>query len=1096
MKRIFTFVFALSMCLGQMLAQSDGAVFLETFRNVAGNAAGTAELVTSQLDHPDGWTFDNVYAGEQCIVVRKGGSVTLPAVPELIGNVECVIGMEPWGEWDGSTEEDHVLTITNGELSSSTYSERVAMSYLYAYGLGPDSRLTLTVSHDVKITRLGYAYGGVMKFDDNQPVTYSHPSGEYFSPIDVTLTSQGSNYCYYDDASRYIMVYTTDGTEPTRHSTRYTGAPVHVASNTTIRAGLIVANGGMMLSPAQTYTFPVQENSERPENTCDVTVAPGELKDKLVDLDVDVIESLALHGRINGEDLAYLCAAEGRVAELIYIDLSDVTFDYDGTPYKVRVVAPEAGMGTVYTYQYIFSADNYDESVPTGRPGSYRYNCYRNDLSALFYKNSKIKTVVWPKCLQEVGESAFAYCGSLKNVILHDGVTVIGKSAFSGSPVEFYDFPKSVEKIGASAFADTRLGAIRFDKKVEIGEGAFAWSTLQELDLPYPTDSIAPAAFVNTNLKRISIGEGVKYIGANAFASCPIAEAQLPSSIREIGGGCFSNCPFLGGIEPIDGVRYIGKVAYEVTDQSRTAYNVKDGTVMLGDDLFQYVSAGDYTLPASVEIIGESAFASSGIKSLPNLPNLKRIHADAFYACEKLGRVIIPESVEYISPSAFSNCDALWNMTYNAIDADTEYGLNMRSVEKVTLGDRVRRLPQGLFTNNTDLTELVLPQSVEIIEERAFEGCTNLAYIGLGDNIHTIKGYAFSGCAALKDIHWPLGLKYVGEWAFSRCASLEVASFPEGVTTVEYGALNECKGLKTLYLASTIEDMHQYWLSNIVPDAPITVTCASETPLDCARECTLRYVKQVRVPATAVDAYRQHPSWANLASCIAPIGEISPAVENKNTTFKDNVADDADLTDAVVGDVYVTIDKLDAFDRTDGSIILFSAHTTDETAAIGGMAPGKSDLANRFNGLVTMVSSGYGVINIDCLTIGSRQISVKIGEDEPRTFTQPNKGNVTVNYNVPADTYVYVYATDNAAAQPSARQSRAAAQDVTDYVKIYAIGVDVEYTGIEEMEADKDGRAAVTGIYTIDGVRVASPSAPGIYIVRRADGTASKILVR
>ena len=59
-----------------------------------------------------------------------------------------------------------------------------------------------------------------------------------------------------------------------------------------------------------------------------------------------------------------------------------------------------------------------------------------------------------------------------------------------------------------------------------------------------------------------------------------------------------------------------------------------------------------------------------------------------------------------------------------------------------------------------------------------------------------------------------------------------------------------------------------------------------------------------------------------------------------------------------------------------------------------------------------------------------------------------------------------------------------------------AIGVDVEYTGIEEMEADKDGRAAVTGIYTIDGVRVASPAAPGLYIVRRADGTASKILVR
>ena len=36
--------------------------------------------------------------------------------------------------------------------------------------------------------------------------------------------------------------------------------------------------------------------------------------------------------------------------------------------------------------------------------------------------------------------------------------------------------------------------------------------------------------------------------------------------------------------------------------------------------------------------------------------------------------------------------------------------------------------------------------------------------------------------------------------------------------------------------------------------------------------------------------------------------------------------------------------------------------------------------------------------------------------------------------------------------------------------------------------------AAAAGIYTIDGVRVATMSQPGLYIIKSADGTAKKVL--
>ena len=46
-------------------------------------------------------------------------------------------------------------------------------------------------------------------------------------------------------------------------------------------------------------------------------------------------------------------------------------------------------------------------------------------------------------------------------------------------------------------------------------------------------------------------------------------------------------------------------------------------------------------------------------------------------------------------------------------------------------------------------------------------------------------------------------------------------------------------------------------------------------------------------------------------------------------------------------------------------------------------------------------------------------------------------------------------------------------------------------TGISGVAAPA---AAAAGIYTIDGVRVATMSQPGLYIIKSADGTAKKVL--
>ena len=185
----------------------------------------------------------------------------------------------------------------------------------------------------------------------------------------------------------------------------------------------------------------------------------------------------------------------------------------------------------------------------------------------------------------------------------------------------------------------------------------------------------------------------------------------------------------------------------------------------------------------------------------------------------------------------------------------------------------------------------------------------------------------------------------------------------------------------------------------------------------------------------------------------------------------------------------------DGYDSSDGSIVLNSSMTDDEADAFGGMAPGVTDLSNRFNGLVVMVAAGEGTVSVNCRTIGSRRVAVKIGEAEPQLFTKDDKGEVSVEYNVAEDTYIYIYGVDTAAPAPSLLKARTQAAAGENCVKLYSITVNPQQSGIESID-DKASEAPITDYYTIDGVRVATPDTKGIYVVRRADGSTGKVIVK
>lgn len=1140
MRRIKLILFLFLFCIGIQPALAEGRdlLFEETFEKVVGTSDGKTKLNPSQLDNPSGWTFDNVYAGEGNLIIKEGGSITLPVIPELIGNACLSVNAIHWHNPDKEYDDDDPfywdflakvnVSISNGKLSSDECGEeRIKM-----YGVDGNSRLKITAPNDIVLRSVSvyYPFGS----SGGHYIRFSHEAGPFYEPFDLTLNPW--NIQVDDGDSIYnITVYTLDGSMPNHHSQRYhKDDKIHIASTTTVRAAMILADGSMRYNDPMTYTLTKRYDiNEQPENTYQIEVKPGQLKKQLLDLDPDEVNGLVLTGTMNGEDLKFLADAQGLVGSLAYLDLEKVKFEYDGTVY--RTYSPSKGFHEEQKiYNYIFSKENRTEQVPAGF-GYKRYDCYRNNLARAFFKNGSLVTVKLPESMTEVGEDIFADCKTLRGVKLPEGVAHIEGAAFQGCNIleklnfpakltsvgdnafrsclslELDNLPNSLLYVGREAFCDVPLKALKLDRKVEMGAGAFSNTPITEIEMATPCDSILGETFSNCpNLTKITIGEGLKYIGYNAFSNSPIKEANLPSTLRDISSYAFlgysSYCPFINDIQPENHIRYIGKVAYQCVDRDLEEYTIKDGTVTLADNLFEnwLGNATTFHIPASVEQIGNRAFAYTQIKALPEMLGLKRIGGEAFYGCKNLKKLTIPETVEYIGGGAFYGCSNIWSLTYNAINAECESFMEPNApLEKIVIGGKVRRLPNGIFSGR-EFTEVTLPACLERIDEFAFYGCKNLTTINLSDSIRYIGDNAFYGCSSLKNIHWPLRLTTIGSRAFRQTA-LETISLPEGVTSVGDGAFYICPFAKTVYIPSTanVEDDINYYFE-LEEGGNCVITCMSPIPHPQARHWNVG-VAAIKVPAELVEQYKAQ--FPDIADKIMAVNQVGAMDKDSKTSFAAGISEEADLGDAVIGDVYVTVGDGDGYDSTDGSIVLNSTMTAAEVAGIGSLAPGKSDIANRFNGLIVKVNAGDGTMVIDCKTVGKNTLNVKVGEAEPQAFVKTDKGTIEVAYRVGKETCVYIYGAEQemaddaeaakahqvAACRPLSRAAALSASASENCVKIYAVGVS-QSTGINHTLIDSN--SPIIGYYTLDGVKIEQPNAPGIYVVRRANGSNYKLVIK
>lgn len=359
-----------------------------------------------------------------------------------------------------------------------------------------------------------------------------------------------------------------------------------------------------------------------------------------------------------------------------------------------------------------------------------------------FENNQKVQFVVIPKSVKRLDAYVFWGCNNLEEVVLGKGLTAVDEYSFAGcTGLKQITIPENVQSIDAQAFAGcinltdiyipatvTGIAEDAFlncdNVTIHADEGSVAAQFSQKLAEQKKRDPLVTAAPVQTPTAVSRPDTQATTEPVSTATPAPVA-TPVPGNV--LGSTIIVGNHALVMVHPGEEKVQQGYTEPEAGQETGEEQDITAETENGKIPEWMYYrnqSVSAVTIPEGTTEIGRFAFSRSSLRTVTIPEDVTVIDYAAFYHCDNLDNVILPDTVNTVGAKAFTHTGWLDDFEENSMDDFLISGdilvAYKGNLPEVVIPDGVRVIAEEAFRNHTELKKVHLPASVTDIGNDAF----------------------------------------------------------------------------------------------------------------------------------------------------------------------------------------------------------------------------------------------------------------------------------------------------------------------------------------------------------------------------------------
>ena len=359
-----------------------------------------------------------------------------------------------------------------------------------------------------------------------------------------------------------------------------------------------------------------------------------------------------------------------------------------------------------------------------------------------FENNQKVQFVVIPKSVKRLEAYVFWGCNNLEEVVLGKGLTAVDEYSFAGcTGLKQITIPENIQSIDAQAFAGcvnltdiyipatvTGIAEDAFlncdNVTIHADEGSVAAQFAQKLAEQKNRDPLVTAAPVQTPTEVSRPDTQATTEPVSTATPAPVA-TPVPGNV--LGSTIIVGNHALVMVHPGEEKVQQGYTEPEAGQETGEEQDITAETENGKIPEWMYYrnqSVSAVTIPEGTTEIGRFAFSRSSLRTVTIPEGVTVIDYAAFYHCDNLDNVILPDTVNTVGAKAFTHTGWLDDFEENSMDDFLISGdilvAYKGNLPEVVIPDGVRVIAEEAFRNHTELKKVHLPASVTDIGNDAF----------------------------------------------------------------------------------------------------------------------------------------------------------------------------------------------------------------------------------------------------------------------------------------------------------------------------------------------------------------------------------------